>query len=120
MAKKQQTIIIPKATKSAKVKSHPKKKKTKAPESYSIPKSPSKKSNTKPTAIPKARTNTKPTAIPKAIPRTNTKPKTNTKPRTFKKKEEKAPMSFSTGDMAYNTLADAFARAGITPDSFKK
>ena len=108
MAKKQQTIIIPKATKSAKVKSHPKKKKTKAPESYSIPKSPSKKSNTKPTAIPKA------------IPRTNTKPKTNTKPRTFKKKEEKAPMSFSTGDMAYNTLADAFARAGITPDSFKK
>jgi hypothetical protein len=116
MAKKQQTIIIPKAIKRAKVKSNPKKKKTKAPESYSIPKSPSRKANTKPTAIPKARTNTKPTAIPKSKPASIPK----SKPRTFKKKEERAPMQYSSGDMQYNALADAFARAGITPDSFKK
>lgn len=92
MAKKKLTIVIPKAVQ----------KKRKAPKSKKV------------AAI----------AIPKAekqpIKQANTF-KTNSKPkRRDNKKAERPLQQFSTGDMQNTILADAFAKAGITADSFKK
>ena len=82
MAKKQQTIEIPKAV--------PKKRKVSKPK---------KKASI---AIPKVSTTVK-----------------KSKPRA-KKKIERPAKTFSSGSMQNNSLADAFAKAGITPDKFKK
>ena len=84
MAKKQQTIEIPKAV--------PKKRKTSKPKKVSS------------IAIPKAST-----TIKKAKP----KVKNN-------KKIERPAKTYSSGNMTNTSLADAFAKAGITVDNFKK
>ncbi len=85
MAKKKQTITIPKAV--------PKKRKASKPK--------------------------KPSAI--AIPKAEIKPmKTLKKPKRKFEKKEKPAQNFSTGSMQNNSLAEAFANAGLTADSFKK
>ncbi len=85
MAKKKQTITIPKAV--------PKKRKASKPK--------------------------KPSAI--AIPKAEIKPiKTARKPKRKFEKKEKPAQNFSTGSMQNNSLAEAFANAGLTADSFKK
>ena len=82
MAKKQQTIEIPKAV--------PKKRKASKPKKIAS------------ISIPKASTTVK-------------KSKSRAK-----KKIERPAKTFSSGSMQNNSLADAFAKAGITPDKFKK
>jgi len=85
MAKKKQTITIPKAV--------PKKRKASKPK--------------------------KPSAI--AIPKAEIKPmKTLKKPKRKFEKKEKPAQNFSTGSMQNNSLAEAFAKAGLTANSFKK
>ena len=85
MAKKKQTITIPKAV--------PKKRKASKPK--------------------------KPSAI--AIPKAEIKPmKKLKKPKRKFEKKEKPAQNFSTGSMQNNSLAEAFANAGLTADSFKK
>jgi hypothetical protein len=96
MAKKKLTIVIPKAVK----------KKRKAPKSKKVAA----------IAIPKAEKQ----PIKQAIKQANTF-KTNSKPKRRNNKNTERPLQqFSTGDMQNTILADAFAKAGITADSFKK
>ena len=85
MAKKKQTITIPKA----------------------VPKKRKASKSKKPTAI----------AIPKAEIKSI---KTARKPKRKFEKKEKPAQNFSTGSMQNNSLAEAFKKAGITVDSFKK
>ena len=75
-----------------------------------------------PKAVPKKRKPSKPkkpTSI--AIPKAEIKPiKTANKPKRKFQKKEKPAQNFSTAPMQNNSLADAFAKAGITLDTFKK
>ncbi len=68
-----------------------------------------------PKAVPKKRKAPKPSAI--AIPKAEIKSK---KPKRNNKKTQRPAKTFSSGSMQNNSLADAFAKAGITPDKFKK
>ena len=75
-----------------------------------------------PKAVPKKRKPSKPkktTSI--AIPKAEIKPiKTANKPKRKFQKKEKPAQNFSTAPMQNNSLADAFAKVGITLDTFKK
>ena len=96
MANKKQKIVIPKAVQ----------KKRKAPKS--------KKSRTKAIAIAIPKAEIQPVRSAKTF-------KTNSKPRRRNDKKAERPLqNFTTGDMQNTTLADAFARVGLTADSFKK
>jgi|TARA_B100000073_G_C23715029_1_gene565630 hypothetical protein len=68
-----------------------------------------------PKAVPKKRKAPKPSAI--AIPKAEPKAK---KPKRKFQKKEKPAQNFSTGSMQNNSLAEAFKKAGLTADSFKK
>tara|TARA_B100000029_G_C16720588_1_gene646832 strand:- start:31 stop:318 length:288 start_codon:yes stop_codon:yes gene_type:complete len=95
MAKKKQIIEIPKAV--------PKKRKALKPK--------------KPTAIaiPKAEVKPRKPAKPYKIEKASTR-----KPKRKFEKREKPAQNFSTGDMQNNSIAEAFAKAGLTAESFKK
>ena len=75
-----------------------------------------------PKAVPKKRKPSKPkktTSI--AIPKAEIKPiKTANKLKRKFQKKEKPAQNFSTAPMQNNSLADAFAKVGITLDTFKK
>tara|TARA_Y100000590_G_scaffold402163_1_gene487671 strand:+ start:8503 stop:8754 length:252 start_codon:yes stop_codon:yes gene_type:complete len=72
-----------------------------------------------PKAVPKKRKAPKPKKVTSiSIPKAEIKPTRKPK-RKFEKKERPAK-NFSSGSMQNNSLADAFAKAGLTADSFKK
>lgn len=75
-----------------------------------------------PKAVPRKRKPSKPKqAISIAIPKAQTNTVSAKKrPQRNNRKVEKPAENFSTGDMTNTSLADAFARAGITLDNFKK
>ena len=75
-----------------------------------------------PKAVPKKRKASKPKKVTTiAIPKAEIKPiKTAKKPKREFEKKEKPAQNFSTAPMQNNSLADAFAKAGITLDTFKK
>lgn len=85
-----------------------KKQKIEIPKAVPRKRKPSKPKQTISIAIPKAQTNTINTVAAKKRPQRNNR------------KVEKPAENFSTGDMTNTSLADAFARAGITLDNFKK
>ena len=75
-----------------------------------------------PKAVPRKRKPSKPKqAVSISIPKAETKNiMAKKRPQRSNRKAEKPAQNFSSGDMTNTSLADAFAKAGITLNTFKK